>query len=112
MIKTLKIIALPALVVLSLVGCSSDPEPVTQSNQAQYMDHLASKGITQQPGQNLIGAGQEICRWYDDGQSTAEVLLTLSQTKVDPQVAGSILAAAVVDLCPEYQNETLAYFNQ
>lgn len=112
MLKTFKIVLAPVVVLIALTGCSHDAKPVTQSNQAQYMDHLASKGITQQPGQNLIGAGQEICSWYDDGQTPAEVLFMLSQTKVDPAVAGTILAGAVVDLCPEYQDETLAYFNQ
>lgn len=109
MIKTFKIIALPAFVVLSLVGCSNDPEPVTQSNYSQYLDHLESVGITQQPGQNLVGAGQEICRWFDDGQTAYEVMLTLSQSQVvDAQTAGAILAAALTDLCPEYSDEMLA----
>lgn len=105
--RTFKIIALPALVVLSLVGCSNDPKPVTQSNHAQYLDHLESVGITQQPGQNLIGAGEEICRWFDEGQTAYEVMLTLSYSKVDAQTAGSILAAALTDLCPEYSQEML-----
>ncbi len=102
--KTLMIIP---FIALALVGCSHDSKPVTQSNQAQYLDHLASVGITQQPGQNLVGAGQEICRWFDDGQTPAEVLFMLSQTKVDPAMAGTILAGAVVDLCPQYQQKML-----
>lgn len=95
-------------IALALVGCSHDSKPVTQSNQAQYLDHLASVGITQQPGQNLVGAGQEICRWFDDGQSAYDVMFTLAQSQVvDARTAGSILAGAVVDLCPQYQQKML-----
>jgi Protein of unknown function (DUF732) len=103
--KSLKVALVPVVALIALTGCSHD---TPKSASVQYMEHLESAGFSEQPGQDLVAAGYQVCQWFDSGMTGTEVLLTASSSGVPAELAGAVIAGAMTDLCPQYAAEMLA----
>lgn len=132
-----KKIAIASLAVLVLAGCASnnktaDPAPVvTVTEQAPpatdsytspedtFLTDLHDMGNVYIEGttdSNLLDIGHSTCDALDGGNTIDDIITYLAtngtfDTTDQAEAGGMIIAAAVVDLCPEYTSQVQAYIS-
>jgi hypothetical protein len=131
-----KKIAIASLAVLALAGCASnnkaeDPVPVvTVTEQAPppatdtylspedtFLTDLHDMGnsyIDTTSDADLLDIGNTVCSALDEGNTIEDLVTYLYtsgtfDTTEQAEAGGMIIAAAVVDLCPEYTSQVQAY---
>jgi len=126
----LKKIAIASVAVLALAGCAStksaDPAPAPAPAADSYVSpedvFLADVHSMNDPyiesttDSNLLDIGTATCTALDEGNTIDEIVTYLIQsgtfsTAEQAKAAGMIIAAAGLDLCPEYASDVQAYAN-
>jgi len=130
-----KKIAIASVAVLALAGCASTadkatpspapapvvtapPAPVASPEETFLADvhGMNNSYIENTTDSDLLDIGTATCAALDDGNTVEDIITYLANnntfdTTDQAEAGGMIIAAAVVDLCPEYTSQVQAYVN-
>lgn len=130
-----KKIALTSVVVLALAGCAATtdtatpapapapavttaPAPVASPEETFLADvhGMNDPYIESTTDSDLLDIGNATCTALDDGNTIADIVTYLTTNGTfsstgQARAGGMIIAAAAMDLCPEYAADVAAYAN-
>jgi PBP1b-binding outer membrane lipoprotein LpoB len=132
----IKKIAIASIAVLALAGCASTADkatptsapavttapPATDSYASPEDTFLADVHGMNDPyiesttDSNLLDIGNATCTALDGGNTISDIVTYLADngtftTTAQANAGGMIIAAAVVDLCPEYTSQVQSFIN-
>jgi hypothetical protein len=103
--------------VALLTGCASTQAPVvitSASSDSAYLSSMRSLyDFTGTSDAKLIDAGNAVCGALDKGMTVQKLHVTMTTTPgADPKMVSTVLADAIMILCPEYTAALNAYMGK